>query len=110
MSTTRREFLKAAALAPAILGAAADTPPNILFVICDQMRADALGALGGKNGRTPNLDRLAARGRSWLLITIVGQMPAGLKTASRCWIRFISQRGFQGINSSIGVKSKLKAP
>lgn len=62
MSTSRRDFLKAAALAPAILGAAPDTPPNILFIICDQMRADALGALGGRNGRTPNLDRLASRG------------------------------------------------
>jgi choline-sulfatase len=49
-------------MAPAILGAAPDTPPNILFVICDQMRADALGALGGRNGRTPNLDRLASQG------------------------------------------------
>ena len=60
--TTRRDFLKTAALAPAILGAAADTPPNVVFVICDQMRADALGALGGRNGRTPNLDRLASQG------------------------------------------------
>ena len=62
MLTSRREFLKTAALAPAILGAAPDTPPNVVFFICDQMRADALGALGGTNGRTPNLDRLAAQG------------------------------------------------
>jgi arylsulfatase A-like enzyme len=60
--TSRRDFLRGAALAPAVLGAAADTPPNVVFVICDQMRADALGALGGRNGRTPNLDRLASQG------------------------------------------------
>ena len=59
---SRRELLKTAALAPAILGAAADAPPNILFFICDQMRADALGASGRSNGRTPNLDRLASQG------------------------------------------------
>lgn len=65
MNTTRREFLQKAAAAPAILGAALDTPPNVLFVICDQMRADALGAMGRSNGRTPNLDRLAAGGAAF---------------------------------------------
>lgn len=62
MPTSRRDFLKTAAMAPAILGSAADTPPNVVFFICDQMRADALGALGSRNGRTPNLDRLASQG------------------------------------------------
>ncbi|TLS49113.1 hypothetical protein FE782_27105 [Paenibacillus antri] len=35
--------------------------PNILFVMTDQLRADALGKTGGWV-RTPNLDRLAAEG------------------------------------------------
>jgi choline-sulfatase len=35
--------------------------PNILFIMTDQMRADALGCAGGW-ARTPNLDRLAAGG------------------------------------------------
>ena len=40
----------------------ADQPPNIVYIICDQMRGDALGCLGNPNARTPNLDRLAADG------------------------------------------------
>jgi arylsulfatase len=35
--------------------------PNILFIMADQFRADALGCAGGWT-RTPNLDRIAARG------------------------------------------------
>jgi arylsulfatase len=37
------------------------TQPNILFVMADQMRADALGIVNGWT-RTPNLDRLAHTG------------------------------------------------
>lgn len=67
---TRRSFLRQPALAaaasalaaPAIAGRAADRPPNVLFVICDQMRGDALSCLGHPNARTPHLDRLAAGG------------------------------------------------
>jgi arylsulfatase len=33
--------------------------PNILLIMCDQMRYDAIGANGNDQIRTPNLDRLA---------------------------------------------------
>ena len=36
--------------------------PNIVFIICDQMRADAIGAAGNPNAKTPNIDHLAANG------------------------------------------------
>ena len=36
--------------------------PNVLFIMMDQLRADALGAAGNPDIYTPNLDRLAARG------------------------------------------------
>ncbi len=36
--------------------------PNIILIICDQMRGDALGADGNAYISTPNLDALAARG------------------------------------------------
>ena len=36
--------------------------PNVLFVICDQLRADHLGFAGNPVVRTPNLDALAACG------------------------------------------------
>ena len=41
------------------------TRPNILFVMCDQLRADAIAALGNEHIHTPNLDRLVARGASF---------------------------------------------
>ena len=36
--------------------------PNVLFVLCDDLRPDALGCYGSKHVRTPNIDRLAQRG------------------------------------------------
>ncbi|MGC8792160.1 MAG: sulfatase family protein, partial [Bryobacteraceae bacterium] len=57
---TRRRFLAASgALAP---GVRASRRPNILFVFPDQMRAQALGAMGNPDVRTPQLDRLASQG------------------------------------------------
>jgi choline-sulfatase len=38
------------------------SPPNILFIMADQLAASALAAYGHKRVKTPNLDRLAARG------------------------------------------------
>lgn len=35
---------------------------NVLFVMCDQLRADYLGCYGHPTLRTPNIDALAARG------------------------------------------------
>ena len=57
----RREFF-ATGIAPFVQSAAPQDAPNVLFIICDQMRADALSALGNPNARTPNLDKLASEG------------------------------------------------
>lgn len=35
--------------------------PNILFILPDQLRAQALGCMGNTDVKTPNIDRLAAR-------------------------------------------------
>lgn len=37
-------------------------PPNILFLVADDLRADALGCAGNKTVQTPNIDTLAKRG------------------------------------------------
>ncbi len=39
-----------------------DLKPNILFVFCDQLRANVLGFYGDHNVKTPNIDRLAEQG------------------------------------------------
>ena len=36
--------------------------PNVLFILADDLRWDALGSYGNDGVRTPNLDRLAAEG------------------------------------------------
>ncbi len=68
----RRRFLRnaagsavavAVAQAPALAArgiAKADRPPNVVFLLADQWRAQATGYAGSVNARTPRLDRLAA--------------------------------------------------
>ena len=80
VSTTRREFLRSAALASgalatadtaataAVVGAAASPRrrPNILMICADQFRADFVGANHeNPSVKTPNLDALAARGTNF---------------------------------------------
>jgi arylsulfatase A-like enzyme len=43
-------------------GQAQARPPNIVFILADDLGANDLGAYGRKEHRTPNLDRLAAEG------------------------------------------------
>ena len=76
LPVTRREFIKGSAVAaalPALSHEAAGRsqeaqspnkkPPNIIIVIADQFRWDALGAYGlNSMGLTPNLDSVARRG------------------------------------------------
>jgi choline-sulfatase len=44
------------------LGAQTKRPPNVLLLMSDQHRRDALGSAGNRVARTPHLDRLAATG------------------------------------------------
>ena len=71
MGWRRRQFLKATlagagGLAGAPLGFAAKSlggqRPNILFLLADDMRWDAMGCVGHPRVRTPNLDGLAEDG------------------------------------------------
>ena len=48
-----------------VTSAAEGRPPNILFIMSDQQRWDCVGANGNALIKTPNLDRLAARGANF---------------------------------------------
>src|SRR5512141_1734819 len=60
----RRQFLalSAAALAPGAGQAARTSPPNIVFILADDLGYGDLGCYGQKKIHTPNIDRLAAEG------------------------------------------------
>ncbi len=47
---------------PATLGAREPARPNIVFLLADDLRWDALGCMGNRVVRTPNLDALAKKG------------------------------------------------
>ena len=65
---SRRSFLQsAAALAACPAGASpvppsSGKPPNVVLLMSDQHRRDAMGAAGSRVAQTPNLDRLAREG------------------------------------------------
>ena len=62
----RRDLIGAAASGVALAQGQSSTPkikPNIVFIISDQFRADALGCMGmNPMNLTPNLDAMARRG------------------------------------------------
>lgn len=65
--TSRRSFLKAAGFAAAgtgflSRGATESLPPNILFILADDVGRDAIGCYGGTSYPTPNIDHLAEQG------------------------------------------------
>lgn len=69
-SPKRREFMQtmlglagALAVGEVAVPAVSDVArPNVLFIMCDQMRYDTIAALGNEYIYTPNLDRLVRRG------------------------------------------------
>lgn len=66
--------------------------PNIVLVVVDAMRADALGSLGSTAGVTPHIDRLAADGLSFTRMT--SQAPwTGPSFASIVSSRYPSEHG-----------------
>jgi arylsulfatase A-like enzyme len=59
---TRRQVLAAAPFALLSKAAAADAPPNIVFILADDLGYADLSCYGRREYRTPNIDRVAAEG------------------------------------------------
>lgn len=54
-----------AATTCAAFARAADAPPNVVVIYCDDLGYGDLASFGSTNIRTPNLDRMAAEGQKW---------------------------------------------
>ena len=71
--------------------APAQTRPNILFILSDDQRADAVGAYGNPYVRTPNLDALAHRGVTFTNAYCMGSHHGAVCAPSRAML--MSGRG-----------------
>lgn len=60
--------------------------PNVLFIVTDDQRFDTIHALGNKEIITPNLDRLASRGMSFVRAHIAGGTCGAVCMPSRAMI------------------------
>lgn len=69
MTFSRFSALILLLLTPGFLSAEPATRPNILFLLADDMRGDAIAALGNPRIETPNLDALVARGMTFTRAT-----------------------------------------
>jgi len=62
MTFSRRSFVQLTAASAAPAWAAVSRPPNILFLLADDLGAGELGCYGNRVNATPNLDKLATQG------------------------------------------------
>ncbi len=81
----RREFLARMGLLAAYpaFGATARSRPNVLFLFADDLDPGCIGALGSREARTPNIDRLAARGAVFANTYNMGGWHGAICVASR---------------------------
>ena len=64
----------------------ADARPNILFLFCDDQRADTIASLGNSAIITPNLDRLVKRGVSFQRASMQGGLHGTTCVPSRAML------------------------
>ena len=85
MILSRRDLLRTAAI-PLAARAQTRKRPNILFLLSDDQRFDTVAALGNREIRTPNLDRLVRRGTSFDHAAIMGGTVGAVCIPSRAML------------------------
>lgn len=73
--------------------------PNVVFIFTDDQRADTIAALGNKHIKTPNLDKLVARGTSFNRAYCMGAMQGAVCVPSRAMM--LSGRTLFRINDKL---------
>ena len=80
--------------------------PNILFMIADDHRFDAIGAMGDATVQTPTLDSLMARGTTFRQTHIMGSLVGAVCVPSRAAVltsASLFRSGMQEINRDLAV-------
>lgn len=97
---SRRRFLLCRTGSCLLQPANAARPPNIVLLLTDDQRWDTLGAMGNRLIRTPNLDRLAAEG-----VTFVNSfVTTSICMASRASMftgQYVSTHGLNDFNEQL---------
>lgn len=97
---SRRRFLLCCTGSWSLRPANAARPPNIVLLLTDDQRWDTLGAMGNRLIRTPNLDRLAAEG-----VTFVNSfVTTSICMASRASMftgQYVSTHGLNDFNEQL---------
>lgn len=79
--------------------------PNVLLLFADDMRADAIAALGNEHIRTPNLDKLVERGVVFNRAYCMGSMSGAVCVPSRAMLN--TGRTLWHVDSKIGEHTTL---
>jgi arylsulfatase A-like enzyme len=73
-------------ITPVLHGQNETSKPNILFIVADDQRADAIGCAGNPYIRTPNIDNLAANGIRFTNSYIMGGHHGAISAPSRAML------------------------
>ena len=79
-------MIRAATAALLLVAACPAQRPNVLFVFADDLRADTVGAFGGVDVHTPNIDALAARGTKLTQVYCQGSRHGAVCAPSRAML------------------------
>src|SRR5215471_21570132 len=69
-----------------VTSSVAAAKPNVLFILADDFRPDCIAAWGNRHIKTPNLDKLCARGLLFTHAYTMGSMIGAVCTPSRTMI------------------------
>jgi arylsulfatase A-like enzyme len=107
---TRREWI--AGTAASLAAAAPPRRPNILFVMVDEMRFDAMSCAGHKIVETPHLDRLAKQGtrftNAYTVSPVCSPARASVFTGRYAHVHGVTTNGVAANEGEIFLPSVLK--